>query len=239
MDSISVIIPTYNEELNIKMAVKTITGIVSRIVNDYELLIVNDGSADATAKILRDLTQKDDRIKVISHPTNKGIGEAFRSGIRAASKTYITGFPADIDFSLETYKHLLLARKRNYFVSSFVTNMYDREVTRQITSIVFTAMMNFIFRLKLKYYNGYFICPSGILKNMPLKSTGFTIFAEIKIRAIYDHVPFTEIPFETRLRQRGVSKALSWMTIAKTLWFLPALIGDIYLNSNYRKRYKE
>jgi glycosyltransferase involved in cell wall biosynthesis len=228
-DSISVIIPAYNEQESLDKAVTTVIGIVSGVVNDYEILIVNDGSTDTTKKIADRLEQQNTKIKVLHHQENEGIGAAIRDGIARASKTYITGFPADIDFSLVTYKNLLEARRSDCFVSSYVTNMSERVSNRKIISVCYTVLMNFIFGLKMRYYNGYFISPLALVKPLKLKSDGFTIFAEIKIKLIKKGAKFTEIPFETRPRLLGVSKALTVKSIFQNLYYLLVLIADIYL----------
>ena len=228
-DSISVIIPAYNEEHSLKDAVIVAINVLSDICKEYEIIIVNDGSTDATGKIATLLAKKNRKIKVIHHKDNEGFGKTFNDGLAIASKKYVTGFPADNDIFTETFRNLLLARKSDRIVSSYMITMSRREIIRQIISYSFSTMMNLIFGLKLKYYNGYFICPLHMVKTLKLASSGFTIFAEIKIRLINKGVKIDEIPFEYKPRPHGVSKALALKNILQTLSFIPVLIADVYV----------
>lgn len=227
-ESVSVIIPAYNEQENIEGAVKTVQGVLTKELPDYEIIIIDDGSKDATGKIAEHIAQKNSRIKVFHHKINEGIGAAFKDGLRIATKYYVTGFPGDNDFSSPSFKDLVSARKKDAFVSSYMTTMADRELVRQIISNFYTKAMNILFGLKLKYYNGYFICPLRFVQSVQLKSTGFTFFSEVKIKVIKRNVKYIEIPFTYIPRLHGTSKALTWKSIFQTLYFLPVIIRDIY-----------
>lgn len=230
-DTVTVIIPAYNEEENIAAAVKTAIDVVSKLFSDFKIFIVNDGSTDTTGKIADQLASKNNNITVVHHQRNEGIGAAFRDGIAMASHYYLTGFPGDNDFSKEAFGNLLMARKKNCFVSSYMTDTSDREAIRQIISIFFSKMMNLIFHLRLKYYNGYFICPLKFVQPIRIKSPGFTFFAEIKIKVIKKNVKYIEIPFTYIPRLRGVSKALTWKSVFQTLYFIPVIIRDVHFTS--------
>lgn len=81
----SVIIPCYNVENYIA---RTINSVLDQTFNDFEIILVNDGSVDNTGKILDEYLKKDTRIKVI-HQKNKGVSEARNTGIREAKGEYI------------------------------------------------------------------------------------------------------------------------------------------------------
>lgn len=227
-DSVSVIIPAYNEEGDIERAIKIASRIILGCKLDYEIIVVDDGSTDGTGQKIAKCMKKNRRIKVVTHEKNQGFGQTIRDGIKAASKTYITGFPADIDFSLDTLKDIVSARNKADVVSTYMTNLSKRPLVRKIISTFFIKLMNLIFRLNLKYYNGYFICRGRTLKKLKLRSSGFTIFAEAKIRLCKSGASFAEIPFENRPRLHGVSKALTWKSLIQTIQIIPILIKDIY-----------
>lgn len=230
-DSISVIIAAQNEQESINDAVVTASKIVSKLVSDYEIIIVDDGSTDTTGKIIASIARKNKRVKVVHHTTNQGFGRAFRDGINYATKKYIIGFPGDNDLLEETFKNLLSAKKNGSIISTYMPIMSDREIIRKIISLLYTKLMNFIFDLHLKYYNGYFICPTRLVQSVNLKSDGFTLFAEIKIRLIKKGVQIYEIPFTYKPRTSGVSKALNFKSIFQTLLFLPKFMIEIYYSS--------
>lgn len=224
-DSVSIIIPAYNEEHSIEKAVQIAARVVSRDVKNYEIIIVNDGSTDATGKIANRIREKNKHVKVIHHDFNQGFGSTFNDGIQAASKKYITGFPADNDLFEETFQDIVSARKNDYIVTTYMSDMSIRNRPRQIISITYTKIMNIIFGLKLRYYNGYFICPSKIMQTLNLKSGGFTLFAEIKIKLIKKYgLKYIEIPYVCGPRLWGTSKALTGKSILQTIMMIPILI---------------
>lgn len=230
-DSISIIIPAYNEENTIEEAVNIVTSVVSKKTKDYEIIIINDGSTDTTGKIAKRIAVSDKKVKVIHHKNNEGFGITFRDGLEMASKQYITGFPADNDLLRETFEDIVSARKSDCIVITYATDMSQREIVRQIISIGYTKIMNLVVGLDLKYYNGYFICPSNLIQSLTLKSEGFTLFAEIKIKLIKNGIKYIEIPYDCALRLYGASKALTGKSVLQTVRFIPSIIGYIYFTS--------
>lgn len=84
MTQLSVIIPTYNEEPNIRSTVEAILAYLRERNGDWELLLVDDGSADGTVAIERELAQAEPRVRVLAHSPNRGKGYAVRQGMLAA-----------------------------------------------------------------------------------------------------------------------------------------------------------
>ena len=81
----SIIVPCYNVEKYIE---KTIKSILTQTFDDFELILVNDGSTDKTKNILDEYFQKDKRINVINKK-NSGVSEARNEGIKIAVGKYI------------------------------------------------------------------------------------------------------------------------------------------------------
>lgn len=90
-NSVSVIIPAYNEEAVILEFLLKLKSIMLTNFKNYEIIVVNDGSTDNTLKMIED--QKD--IAIISHPYNKGNGATVRTGIRAATKDFVIMLDSD------------------------------------------------------------------------------------------------------------------------------------------------
>lgn len=227
-DSVSIIIPAYNEEKDIKKTIALVSKAVSDVISDFEIVIVNDGSIDNTAKIIKETARLNKRVKIVTHLKNRGFGEAQRSGIESASKDYITGFPADSDQTIKILQDLIKRRKEADLVSSYMTNYYDRPLRRRLISRLYTAIINNVFGLDLKYYNGYFISKTSLLKKIKIKSSGFSFFAEVKIKLIKKGYTFIEIPYQHIPRSHGASKSLSLKSIYQTFSIFPIIVKDIY-----------
>ena len=234
LPSVSIIIPAYNEEDNIYASVKSVLKAVNNNVKNYEIIVVDDGSTDGTENILRNMAKANKKIKIVKNIQNMGGGEAFKRGIEKASNEYTSGFPGDNDMSWQSLKELLLSSQKADLVSSYMINPGKRSLWRRGVSRLFVMLLNLIFNLNLKYYNGFFICKTKLLKNMQLYSGGVTLLAEVKIRLIKKGASFMEIPFEHTGRQHGNSKAFTLKNIQQTFLSMLRIAGDIYLWRIYK-----
>ncbi len=87
--SLSIFFPAYNDAGTIASLVITAFQTASKLTPNYEIIVVNDGSSDATGSILDELTRVYPQLKIVTHPTNRGYGGALRSGFSTASKDAI------------------------------------------------------------------------------------------------------------------------------------------------------
>jgi glycosyltransferase involved in cell wall biosynthesis len=86
---LTVFFPAYNDSGTIASLVITAIQAASKLTPDYEVIVVNDGSTDATAQILDELARVYPRVRIVTHPVNRGYGGALRSGFASASKELI------------------------------------------------------------------------------------------------------------------------------------------------------
>ena len=89
---LSVIMPAFNSEKYINTSIQSV---LSQSVENLELIVVDDGSKDSTQKIVRDLASKDERIKLLTLRTNRGVSFARNSGVKVSSGKYVAFLDAD------------------------------------------------------------------------------------------------------------------------------------------------
>jgi glycosyltransferase involved in cell wall biosynthesis len=87
--SISAFFPCYNDERSIAALVREADTQLRCATSDYEIIVVNDGSSDGSAAVLADIAREIPRLKVVTHPVNRGYGGALRSGFAAATKDVV------------------------------------------------------------------------------------------------------------------------------------------------------
>jgi glycosyltransferase involved in cell wall biosynthesis len=87
--SISAFFPCYNDEPTIAGLVREADTQLRCATTDYEIIVVNDGSRDGSARVLADLAEEMPQLKVITHEVNRGYGGALRSGFAAATKELV------------------------------------------------------------------------------------------------------------------------------------------------------
>jgi hypothetical protein len=131
--------------------------------------------------------------------------------------------------SAHSLKDLLEARGSADLIISYMQKTNKRSLFRRFISKIFVIIMNLLFGLKLKYYNGAFICRTSLLKAVPIKSTGLAALAECVVRLLKQGVSWRAIYFEHVGRRHDKSKALNLKSInavLKTIWIL---WRDIYV----------
>jgi len=95
---LSVFFPAYNEEVALKETVEKANEVLKKIAEEYEIIVVNDGSKDKTGEIADELAKKNKRVRVIHHPKNRGYGAALKSGLYQAQYSWIIFTDADGQF---------------------------------------------------------------------------------------------------------------------------------------------
>jgi glycosyltransferase involved in cell wall biosynthesis len=86
---LSVFFPAYNDSGTIASLVITAVRTAARLTPDYEVIVVNDGSADRTAEILDELARLYPQVRIVHHDTNRGYGGALRTGFETASRELV------------------------------------------------------------------------------------------------------------------------------------------------------
>jgi glycosyltransferase involved in cell wall biosynthesis len=100
--SIAAVLPAYNEEAIIERTVRHVAGVLANLVEDFEVIVTNDGSSDRTGAILSSLAAAEPtlNLRVVTHPSNRGYGAALASGFDAASKDLVFFTDGDKQFDV-------------------------------------------------------------------------------------------------------------------------------------------
>lgn len=227
--NLTILIPAYNEEKNIAATIQNVTQVMKDEGGAYEILVIDDGSTDSTGTIADQLAKKDSHLRVIHHPLNQGFGSTIIDGIAQARKTYLTGMPGDNDTDPDLLRQFVRQLGTADVLIGVMTDNKKRSLPRRILSGGFIWLMNRLFGLNLIYYNGYLAAKTALLRSVPIRSKGFAIFAEIKVRLLTRGASHKEIPFTHIGRQHGASKAVSWKSFFQTVRTIGILVWDRYL----------
>lgn len=100
MTSISLVLPAYNEAENIEPMVAEAVPALESVADDYEIIVVDDGSADGTAAVTRRVMETNPHVRLVQHEVNQGFGAAVFSGFVHAEKQWIFYTDADRQFIL-------------------------------------------------------------------------------------------------------------------------------------------
>ncbi len=227
--TVSVIIPALNEEEHIQAAVVSVLDALKGTVDDYELLLFNDGSSDKTGEIFDELAKVNPRIKTVHHKTNQGLGCIAREAYQMASKNYILWSSGDNSINPDSFQSILRSIGQADIIVGYMENDHVRSSQRRFFSGLFTVFMNMLFCLRLKYYNGPAAYPVALVKRLNIVSSRYDHFAETLIRAIKLKYTYKEIPFRHNAKNDRKSKAFSLKNFLSGIRMIAVLLTDIYI----------
>lgn len=234
--SISVIIISLNEAGNINNVVDLVLNFLQKEgLNDYELILIDDGSTDETGRIIDELAAKSDRIKSVHNPTRKGLGYDFRTGISLASKDYVGWFPGDNEISPETIKNIFAKiGEADIIIPVYETPPLARSWYRRLLSAAYVALFNAIFGLRLKYFNGPCFFRRQLLSNVTMSTDGPAYMAEILVQLVKKGVPYIETPMYFKPRNYGKTSILKW----KNVYLIAETIVRLFFRLHFSRNKK-
>lgn len=203
---ISFIVPALNEEKNLALSVESIENAMKEINNDYEIIIVDDGSQDDTARIAELIQESNPRVIFIQHSLNLGLGKAYFSGVLKAKFPYVLFVPGDNENGESAICPLLGSIGEVDIIVPFPSNNEERGFVRSAISKIFTRLVNLLSGLNLKYYNGSVIHSRNLLLTYPFKTSGFGYQAEILVHLIRLGASYKEIPIVLNIRRNSQHK---------------------------------
>lgn len=211
--TLSVCVPAFNEENSIEGAVEDLVLNLTPKIKYIEVIIVDDGSRDLTLEKAKLLALRHKRIKIIVHCSNRGIGRCYQEALRAATGDYFTWFPADHENSARELVNCLPHLSKECIVTSHHRSCDCRSKFRCFLSRLYTWILNKIFGMNLKYFNGLTIIPTNILRQKDIYSKGFAVSAESIIHAVRSGCRVVELEIFLKGRTSGRSKALSILSL--------------------------
>lgn len=224
---LSVVIPAYREAANILGTLTNVAGALAETGLSAEVLVIDDGSTDETAAIVRANLDRCPGTILLVNERNMGFGWTYRRGVDAATGDHIVMVHGDNAWSAATLADLFRECGKADVVVGYTRDMWrSRTFSRTLASKTFTLLVNLITRRRLEYYNGLQIHRGDVLKPMRIQSTGFGFQAEVLVKALRRTKTLIQVPMTLTERTAGESKAFRWKNVedvARTLWRLARL----------------
>lgn len=219
--TISVIIPAYNEEPTLEKVVRAVVSITADFFRDYEILIFDDASTDKTGEIADRLSVENPHIRTIHNKTNMNVGYNFQQGVKLASKEYICMIPADDDIVYDSLKNILRSAGKADVILAYHGNYEARHPFRRFVSKLFVKLLNILFGMRLRYFNGPAVFRAGALRGVKMTTFGFAYMAEIIITLLKRGHSYIEVPMILKPERKGanlcVFRPQNILSIVKTI----------------------
>jgi NAD(P)-dependent dehydrogenase (short-subunit alcohol dehydrogenase family) len=225
--SISVFIPALNEESNLRPTVARLIEALTVTVEDYEIIIVDDGSSDATSSVADALAAENPVVRALHNSRNMGLGYCFAQAYREARKKFFVYIPGDNTWPYRSFVELLGNFGRADIITSYAINPEVRPFGRRVVSRLYTQVLNLLFGRHLQYFNGLTIYPVDFLRRDPATTFGFGFQAEVLLKALNLGLSYIEVGLPIDARTAGGSKAVSLVNILSVLATLARVFFDL------------
>jgi glycosyltransferase involved in cell wall biosynthesis len=231
---LSVFLPAHNEEGNLSRIVQAFRAELPKTAENWEIVIVDDGSTDNTGKIADQLAFQDPHVRVIHHLTNRGYGAAVVSGIRAATQPYILLCDGDGQFEAADIRRLV-ARICDFDVVVGRRRRRADNVLRRLNGQAWTTLVRLLFRVRISDVDcGFKLFRSETLKDITLQARGAMISTELMARLAARGARVCEVDVNHLPRLAGQQSGNSPKVILRAFKELFLLYRD--LRSTIRSR---
>jgi glycosyltransferase involved in cell wall biosynthesis len=224
---LSVFFPAYNDSGTIASLVITALQTARRLTPDFEVIIVNDGSADATAQIADELARTYPEVRVVHHTTNRGYGGALRSGFEAATRELV--FYTDGDAQYDPAEMVVLWEAFGDgvdLVNGYKIHRSD-PLHRIIIGRVYHHTVKLLFGLKVRDVDCDFrLLRRSIFDSVRLEKTSGVICLEMMKKIQDAGFSISEVPVHHYHRAFGKSQFFNFRRLFKTavdvakLWYV-------------------
>jgi glycosyltransferase involved in cell wall biosynthesis len=192
--TLSVIVPALDEERNVAAAVDAIVAAIDDRFSDWEILLFDDGSRDATGRIIDDLAAANPRLRAFHHATPRNVGGVYREGVREARFEWLVMVPGDAENAEGALVPVFDAVGRADVVLPYPTNNRDRGLVRFAISRTYTALLNGLFGLGLPYFNGTIAVRAERVRGLAIETTSFAFQAELLVKLLGGGATWVDVP---------------------------------------------
>jgi glycosyltransferase involved in cell wall biosynthesis len=203
LSSLSIVLPCFNEEENVGEAVANALAAARTCSERYEVVVVDDGSTDATVNVLSDLIASDGHVRAIVHERNRGYGEALRSGIRAAQMDWVLLADSDLQFDLRDLEDFMPLTGSADAIWGWRILRQDT-LLRRFSASAWNRLMRALFALPVRDVDcGFKLIRASILRRFELQTTGAMISTELAVQCSAQGARFAEVGIRHHPRTAG------------------------------------
>jgi glycosyltransferase involved in cell wall biosynthesis len=218
---LSILMPVYNEQASVANAVKQALDVSYPC--EIELVVVDDGSRDGTGDVLAAID--DTRVRVHTHPRNRGKGAAIRTAVDNATGDYMVILDADLEYDPQDIPKLL-----EPVLDGRATVVYGNRTFGSHSSFSFwyvmgnkavTTAANMLYNCYLGDLETCFkLMPLSLYRSLNVHSRGFGMEAEVTGKLLRRRIRPYEVPISYRARTREEGKKITWRDGVEALWIL-------------------
>lgn len=200
-----------NEEQNVADYVSRAEAFLASVSDDFELILIDDGSTDHTWAIMNELAASRPWLKPVRNDGNRGPGYCYRRGIAAASKAYFMAQTVDWAYDIDAFKPHFDELRRHDILQGVRPGEYSISTLRQrsdslykgVVSLTNYTLIRVLFRLPFDDFQNVTICPARLAQPLSLESEGSFTNPEVMMKLYWRGASFLQVPVRFQKRGRG------------------------------------
>lgn len=216
-ESLSIIVPCYNEEGNVQGTINSLMTGLAGIIDDFEIILIDDCSADQTREIIKTIAQQNKYVRPVYNEVNKGFGGSVKMSYELVSKKYVVTFGGDNCVGADSIRNICSHIGDADLVISYLTNSEVRGMGRTYLSRLYTWIMNRITGHNLHYYNGNIILKTSSLANLEYFTHGFALQSTLVAQLLWRNCSYIELPISLLTREYGSTSAFKFKNIVSVI----------------------
>jgi len=228
--TVSFVLPAFNEEENITKAVDSTLVVASRWCAGYEVIVVDDGSSDRTAELVRGIAARNPEVRLVQHSKNMGYGHALRSGFSAATQEFVFYTDSDNQFDMNEFPLLLAWADQADVVAGFRKVRQDPAI-RRANAWAWNRLVRALFYVPVRDVD----CAFKLYRREPLaavqiESRGAMIDTEIIVKLARRGSMIVEVGVTHLPRTAGTARGAKLQVILRALrevWHMYPLLSRL------------
>ncbi|MFM9105572.1 MAG: glycosyltransferase family 2 protein [Chloroflexota bacterium] len=221
--SLSLVLPAHDEEANIGQVVRRALEVLPHVVDVFEIIVVDDGSRDRTAEIARGLAAADSRVRLVSHPANRGYGAALATGFAASTGDYVMFMDSDRQFDIADLRLLSPFVGEYDTVAGFRMERSD-PLHRRVFAEIFNVAVRVLFGVHLRDIDCAFkVFRGDQVRGMQLESPGALINTEMQAKLRRQGATLMQVGVRHYPRVAGQASGGNPRVILRAMWETLAL----------------
>lgn len=235
--SLSIFFPCYNDKGTIASLVLEAKKAAQQLTNDFEIIVIDDGSKDGSRELLLGLRSQVPELKLVFHEKNKGYGEVLRSGIKASTKELIFYTDGDGQYDVRELPRLWAKLTPDIDVVNGYKIRRSDPPHRIVIGYIYQYFIKFLFALKIKDVDCDFrLMRRKIFDSITLTRNEGTVCVELVKKIELGGFKFAEVGVSHLFRTYGQSQFFNFRRVFRTLWKLAFLWLDLIVFRRIGKR---
>jgi glycosyltransferase involved in cell wall biosynthesis len=227
LPGLSIVLPCLNEAENLRDVVRYSTAAAERYAVRHEIVIVDDGSTDETIAIAGEQAAHDPRVQLVVHASNRGYGEALRSGIAASTLPWVLMIDADLQLDVAELENFLApAMEADFVVGRRI--LMQGPATRRLGGAVWRRFVQNALDLPFRDVDcAYRLVRLELLRRLDLHADGALAGAELLVKSRAAGARIVEVDVHHRARVAGRHTGVGTRLTSGTLRELSKLRRDV------------